>query len=160
MKRKDTEFALVLGDIRSAYNVGAMFRTADAAGVSAIFLTGFSPTPKDRFGRARRDIAKAALGAERTVPWNYIPRQKACLASLKKAGFFLVALEQHERAVSYRRLRVRKKMALIVGNETRGLPEDVIALCDAVIAIPMRGAKESLNVSVAAGIALFQLLRI
>lgn len=152
--------ALILPDIRSAHNVGSIFRTADAAGVGKIYLTGITPAPLDRFGRPRSDIAKAALGAELSVPWEHKARILPLLARLKKAGFVLVAIEQSEDSVDYKKVKIPKgqKTAFIVGNEVEGLPENILARCDSVAEIPMSGTKESLNVSVAAGIALFRIL--
>jgi 23S rRNA (guanosine2251-2'-O)-methyltransferase len=149
---------LILPDIRSAYNVGAIFRTADAAGISKIYLCGITPHPTDKFGRARADIAKAALGAEKNVAWEGKKMLTPLLARLKKDGYTIVAIEQSPEAVDYKKVRLPKKAALLLGSETDGLPKSVLAKCNIVAEIPMRGMKESLNVSVAAGIALFRML--
>lgn len=150
---------LILDDIRSAHNVGAIFRTADAAGVSKIYLTGYTPAPLDRFERPRKDIAKAALGSEKTVPWKSAAIGPL-LRRLKKEGVKIIALEQDKGAVDYKRVRLPEKSALMFGNEVNGLQGSVLRLCDEVAEIPMHGKKESLNVSVAAGIALYRLLRL
>jgi tRNA G18 (ribose-2'-O)-methylase SpoU len=149
---------LILPDIRSAINVGALFRTADAAGVSHIYLTGYTPRPTDSFGRIQKDIAKSALGAQTWIPWAYKKTLAPLLTSLKKDGFTIVALEQDERAVDYRKLKVPTKIAFIVGPEVEGLNKKILDKCDAIVSIPMYGKKESLNVSVAAGVALFRVL--
>lgn len=154
-----TEAILILPDIRSALNVGAIFRTGDAVGISKIYLTGYTPRPTDMFGRIQKDIAKAALGAETWVAWEYKKTLLPLLKSLKKDGFTIVALEQDERAVDYRKLKVPNKIAIMLGPEVAGLDAKTLKECDSIVEIPMHGKKESLNVSVAAGIALFGLLR-
>lgn len=154
MKRQNIA---VLHNIRSLYNVGSMFRTADAAGVTKIYLTGYTPLPVDAFGKVRAEIAKTALGAERTVPWEQKKDIGALLFSLHKQGVYIVGLEQHARAIDYKSVMPEKSWALVAGNEVRGLSEAVLQKCDVIAEIPMRGKKESLNVSVAFGVALFSL---
>lgn len=156
--KTNRETVLLLPDIRSAHNVGSIFRTADAAGVSRIVLVGFTPRPIDKFGRIQKEIAKTALGGEVSVPWKYEKSVTKAIADLKQEGFTIVAIEQSEMSVDYRKFKTKKKVALIVGNEVKGLPKKILNTCDSIIEIPMRGKKESLNVGVAAGIALFQLL--
>lgn len=146
---------LILYNIRSAYNVGSIFRTADAAGVSKIYLIGVTPEPIDRFGRKRRDIEKTALGAEDFIPWEHHKNIKRLIKKLKAEGVYIIALEQSPKSVSYKKVRVRRSIAFIAGNEIRGIPKDVLKQSDVVAEIPMKGKKESLNVSVAVGIALF-----
>jgi 23S rRNA (guanosine2251-2'-O)-methyltransferase len=148
----------ILHNIRSLHNVGSLFRTADAAGVTKIFLTGYTPSPVDVFGRVRMEIAKTALGAEKTVVWKKYSRIDAALKELKKERAVIIALEQNNRAVAYTRMRPRQNFALVVGNEITGLSKTALARCDTVVEIPMRGKKESLNVAVAFGIALFTLI--
>lgn len=148
---------LILHNIRSIHNVGSIFRTADAAGVTRIYLTGYTPTPIDRFGRTRKDFAKVSLGAERSVPWKARKDIFALLQTLKREKVNIIAAEQNANAVDYRRVKVKTPAALIVGNEVAGLSKAVLKRCDTIAEIPMRGRKESLNVSVAAGIVLFQL---
>lgn len=140
------------------YNVGAIFRTADAAGVGKIFLTGYTPAPADVFGKYRKEICKTALGAEKNVPWEKLRYIVVVIDRLKKAKVQIAALEQAENAVDYRKFKPRFPLALVVGNEVKGISRSILERCDKVIEIPMRGKKESLNVSVAAGIALFNLL--
>ncbi|MDP3735462.1 MAG: TrmH family RNA methyltransferase [bacterium] len=146
---------VILHNIRSAYNVGSIFRTAESAGVARIFLTGYTPTPTDRFGRARGDLAKVALGAERMVSWERHVRLAPLLGRLKSEGVALVAVEQAPQAQDYRSFRVCGPTVFIFGNEVRGLSTSALALADTVLEIPMRGRKESLNVAVAAGVVLF-----
>lgn len=148
---------LVLENIRSVHNVGAIFRTADAAGIGKIYLTGYTPTPIDRFGRTRRDIAKAALGAEKSVSWEHVKSANELLTELKGAGFTVVALEQSDKATDYKAVKVPKKTVVVVGSETEGVSKPIIEMADVVAEIPMGGEKESLNVSVATGVFLFRL---
>ncbi len=157
---KINDTIVILYNIRSVYNVGAIFRTADAAGISKIYLVGYTPAPLDRFGRARKDLAKSALGAETTVPWESVKTIAPLLAKLKKNGYEIVALEQDENSIDYKKYKAKKKTALILGEEVRGIPKNILKECDVVIEIPMHGQKESLNVSVATGIALFRILNI
>jgi 23S rRNA (guanosine2251-2'-O)-methyltransferase len=152
---------LILDNIRSTHNVGAIFRTADAVGVSLIYLVGYTPAPVDRFGKMRSDVAKSALGAEQTVPWKQVKSISGLITSLKKKGYCIVALEQSSNSISYtkvKRLVGKKPIALIVGNEVDGVSEKTLTKCDIVMELPMRGIKESLNVSVATGIALYELV--
>jgi tRNA G18 (ribose-2'-O)-methylase SpoU len=161
-----TNVWILLHDIRSVYNVGSIFRTADAFGVSKIYISGYTPAPTDRFGRTRADIAKVALGAETTVPWEVIGTSLAnaiaFIKEMKKTGAKILVVEQDEQSVSFD--LVRKKLSdvseilLILGNEVGGVERGLLDFADIIAEIPMRGKKESLNVSVAAGIALFELV--
>ena len=155
---KPKQCAVVLHNIRSAQNVGAIFRTGDAVGISKIYLTGFTPQPIDRFGRKRGDIAKAALGGELYVAWEHYPKIKTLFKKLKKTGVSLVAVEQAPHALDFAKTRIDKPSAFIFGNEVRGLNHQILKKCDMVVAIPMRGKKESLNISVAVGIILYRFL--
>ncbi|OGI92493.1 hypothetical protein A2933_01140 [Candidatus Nomurabacteria bacterium RIFCSPLOWO2_01_FULL_46_18] len=148
---------VILHNIRSAENVGAMFRTCDAAGVDKIYLTGYTPAPIDRFGRKRKDIAKSALGAEEYVGWEQKKSLPALIAKLKNENFQVIAIEQDESSVDYKKLKPKTKNLFIVGAEVTGIPKSILKLCDVVAEIPMRGKKESLNVSVSLGIALFRI---
>lgn len=154
------ETYLILNDIRSVYNVGAIFRTADAVGITKIYLVNTTPTPLDRFGRVRKDVAKTALGAENTVPWEYLKDISTLLKKLKKEGFYIIAVEQSENSIDYKKVKPFQKTAIIVGNEVDGIPEKILSKCDCVAEVPMKGTKESLNVSVATGIVLFRILNI
>jgi len=153
---------LILDNIRSAHNVGAIFRTADAAGIAKIFLVGTTPCPIDRFGRARREITKTALGAEKTIAWEWRKDFPVLARDLKKNGFKIIGVEQAKKAVDYKKIKLppKTKASFVFGGEVSGIPPAHLKLCDAIAEIPMRGKKESLNVSVAAGIALFRILKI
>ena len=150
------EVAVLLHNIRSTHNVGSIFRTADAAGISRVYLTGYTPTPTDRFGRVRKDIAKTALGAEKFLPWEHHVSASRLITKLKKEGWSIVGVEQDARARDYRAFKPKGNTVFILGNEVLGISKDVRKKCDALIEIPMRGKKESLNVSVAAGIILYK----
>ena len=156
MKNKP-ENIVILHNIRSVENVGAMFRTADAAGVRKIYLTGYTPAPLDRFGRKRKDLAKSALGAEEYVSWESRKSILPLLRKLKKEGYLIIGIEQDKKSVDYRKIKTKEKNAFIVGAEVEGLPKNVLDNCDIIAEIPMKGKKESLNVSVALGIILFSL---
>jgi 23S rRNA (guanosine2251-2'-O)-methyltransferase len=149
---------LILENIRSVHNVGAIFRTADAVGISKIVLVGITPAPIDRFGRARADLAKAALGAEKTMPWQAVATIAEAVESLRAEGFQIISLEQADNSVDYKKVSVADSVAIVVGNEVDGVSKEALALSDIVAEIPMAGDKESLNVSVATGVALFRLL--
>ncbi len=149
MKNK---FYLILPDIRSCHNVGAMFRTADAFGVSKLFLVGYTAQPP------KIQIDKVSLGAEKWMPWESRKDLKRLIKSLKKKGVLIVGLEKSDMSEEIGRLKdwkIDSDIALIVGNEVDGISEDILALCDKVVHIPMYGKKESLNVSVAAGVGMY-----
>src|SRR3989344_1639984 len=151
---------VILHNIRSVENVGAMFRTCDAAGVNKIYLTGYTPAPLDRFGRKRKDLAKCALGAEEFVSWESKKSLSALLRRLKSENFQIIAIEQHKNSADYRRVKLKNKNAFIVGPEVAGISQSILKKCDVIAEIPMHGKKESLNVSVALGIALFRILNL
>jgi len=157
--KKEIDSILILPDIRSAINIGAMFRTADAVGISKIYLTGFTPRPTDKFGRIQKDIAKSALGAETWIPWEYKEKIIPLLNSFKKDGYVIIAIEQDKRAIDYRKIKIFNKVAIIMGPEVFGLDKNILDKCDFIAQIPMHGKKESLNVSVACGVALFRILK-
>ena len=151
------KISLILHNVRSVHNVGSIFRTADAAGVQKIFLTGYTPAPVNRFGGEVSAFTKTSLGAEKAVSWEGRNDPKGVIQHLKKEGVKIVALEQHPEALDYRTAKLSSPVALCVGNEVRGLSSQFLSLADEIIEIPMKGEKESLNVSVATGIALFSL---
>ena len=157
---ENIENILILPDIRSAQNVGAIFRTADAVGISKIFLTGVSPCPIDKFNRIRKDIAKSALGAELTIPWEYKQNLSVLLNKLKKEKYKIIAIEQDKNSIDYKKVKLIDKNVFVVGTEVTGLPKNILKKCNEIAEIPMRGKKESLNVSVATGVALFRILNI
>lgn len=154
---------LILHNIRSAHNVGAIFRSAEGAGIAKIFLTGYTPAPDDQFERANKEIAKTALGAEQMVKWEKTESATDQISKLKKLNYQIVALEQDEKSVDYKKFNPPAgggDVALILGNEVGGIEPEILHICDQIIEIPLRGQKESLNVATAAGIAIFRLLDI
>ncbi len=159
-KSKDNKLYLLLHNIRSVHNVGSLFRTADAAGVTKIFLTGYTPRPIDRFGRPRKELSKVALGGEDSVLWEYHKSPLPLISKLKREGIKVIGLEQDSDSLDYKKYKVKKPILLIVGNEVLGMSKVLIDLCDEIIEIPMKGKKESLNVAVSTGIALFRILNI
>lgn len=154
-------------NIRSLHNVGSIFRTADAAGVKKIFLTGYTGLPIDKFGEVRQEVHKTALGAEKNIEWEYCRDIGKLIKRLRTEDIpplyggmsSVIALEQAEGAIDYRKFKPKFPLVLIVGNEIRGLSKAILQKCDLITEIPMKGKKESLNVSVAAGIALFELTK-
>lgn len=154
------DVAVLLHDIRSTHNVGSIFRTSDALGVTKIYLSGYTPTPTDKFGRARKDIAKVALGAEKSIPWEYVDSPEKLLKKLKAEGYQIVAVEQSADSVDYKKVKIQKPALFLVGNEVGGMDVKTLSLCDVVAEIPMDGEKESLNVSVAFGVALSRMLNL
>ena len=160
MSKTKKEVIVLLHDIRSTHNVGSIFRTSDALGITKIYLSGYTPPPLDRFQKPRKDIAKVALGAEKNIEWEYIENHNVLIKKLKKEGYQVIALEQTSGSIDYKKIKVSYPMLFIVGNEVLGVRKDVIAECDSVVEIPMLGGKESLNVSVAFGVAMFRLLNI
>ena len=144
---------LVLDNIRSAQNVGSIFRTADAVGVVKIYLCGITPKPP------RKDIDKSALGAVDFVEWEYVESARQKAESLKQEGVGIIALEQDKRSLPYAQLATSDKpLALVVGSEIDGVSSEILDIADKIIEIPMNGQKNSLNVSVATGIALYKII--
>jgi tRNA G18 (ribose-2'-O)-methylase SpoU len=154
------EIIVILANIRSTHNVGSIFRTADALGVKQLILSGTTPTPIDRFGRERKDIAKVALGAEKSVRWKYEKDILMAIKKLKKTGYQIIAVEQVENSVDYKKVKVERRAVFIVGEEVKGIAPEILKLADIIAEIPMKGQKESLNVSVAFGVALFRMLNV
>lgn len=146
---------VVLDNVRSAQNVGSFFRTADAFGIERIELCGISSTPPNR------ELHKTALGSELSVAWNYTPTTLECVARLREEGYRIVAVEQIEGAVMLDKFVVERdvKYALIFGNEVDGVADEVADIVDAAIEIPQVGTKHSLNVSVSAGVVMWELFR-
>ncbi len=151
---------ILLHNIRSAHNVGSIFRTADALAVSGIFLSGYTPIPIDKFGRPVKEIAKTALGAEVTIPWEYAKKPDGFLKRMKETRVEIIGIEQDDRAIDYKNYQEKNTeypVLIVVGNEVRGMSKGLRDKCDTLVEIPMYGKKESLNVSVAFGVALFRL---
>ena len=149
---------LILHDIRSAQNVGSLFRTADALGISKIYLSSITPTPIDRFGRARSDVAKTALGSQIFMSWEVYTDITSLINKYKSLDYTIIAIEQSDSSVDYKSISKKDKMLFVLGNEVGGLTKEVLDKVDIVAEIPMAGKKESLNVSVAGGVALFRIL--
>lgn len=150
---------LILHNIRSVLNVGSIFRTADAIGIDKIYLTGYTPTPIDRFGREREDVKKTALGAEKSVEWENVDNVLDLINSLKEQNYEIVSLEQSGNSIDYKEVKdkIGDKIAVVLGNETDGINKEILEKSDFIAEIPMMGEKESLNVSVATGILLYRL---
>lgn len=153
VKKREKIVYVLCDNIRSLYNVGSIFRTADAAGVSKIILGGITGKP------TQAGVIKTALGAEKNVPWEHYKNLSAQVVKLKKAGFFIVALEQSLGSADFRKFKPRFPLALVVGNEVSGVSGAILKKADKIIEIPMRGRKESLNVAVAFGVAIFEILK-
>jgi 23S rRNA (guanosine2251-2'-O)-methyltransferase len=155
---------VILNNIRSSENVGSIFRTADAAGVSKIYLVGYTPAPTDKFGRKNTRLSKAALGAEEFVKWDKLKSLKSASLKVKKKGYKIIGVEQAKNSIYYRKIKTSRLstpvsgLALVFGNEVEGLSKKELELCDLIAEIPMKGKKESLNVAVSAGIILFSLI--
>ena len=152
---KKTPLILVLDDIRSLHNIGSVFRTADAFLIEKIFLCGITATPPNK------EIHKTALGATETVAWEHHENILEVIEKLKKDNVTTLAIEQVESAVFLQNFKVEKnkKYALVFGNEVYGVSQDAVALCDGCIEIPQLGTKHSLNISVSAGIVVWDLFK-
>ncbi|HLD70899.1 MAG TPA: RNA methyltransferase [Negativicutes bacterium] len=146
------EFYVVCDNIRSLENIGSIFRTADAIGVTKIFLCGISGRPP------HQKISKTALGAEKTVPWEYHKQTWRLIGKLKKESIYIVALEQHSNSIDIKKFKHKFPMALVIGNEVKGVSKKALAESDTIIHLPMKGKKESLNVSVAFGVAGYYIM--
>jgi 23S rRNA (guanosine2251-2'-O)-methyltransferase len=144
---------IVLDDVRSAYNVGSIFRTADAFRVSAIYICGISARPP------HKDISKTALGATDSVEWKYYPDVQVAVKSLKDGGYKIYAIEQVDESISLEKFQPEKgaKIAIIFGHEVFGVKEDLFPFIDGCIEIPQFGTKHSFNVAISAGIVLWEL---
>jgi 23S rRNA (guanosine2251-2'-O)-methyltransferase len=153
--RGEIQLSALLDNIRSAWNVGAIFRTADGLGIKKLYLCGITPTPDSE------SVRKTSLSAEETVAWEYSRNALETVNKLKNEGHKFIALEQTNGAVSLTDYRFPNPspFILIVGNEVTGVDPELLDLCDQIIHIPMLGQKCSLNVEVAFGIAVFQLTR-
>lgn len=146
------EIYLMLDNIRSIYNVGAIFRTADAAKIKKLYLCGITATPP------RAEIEKTALKTTEYVPWEYVKNTTQIIQHLKQMGVQTVAVEQTDLSVKYNELKYQKPVAIVVGNEVSGISNEVLSLCSQAIAIPMHGIANSLNVTCALGIVLYNIL--
>lgn len=157
------EIILIAHNIRSTHNVGSIFRTAEGFGVSKIILSGYTPYPKVKNDirlphiseKITSQIHKTALDAEMLVPFEY--SDEPPLLALKQQGYRIVALEQSQSSITLREYTTPEKVALLLGEEVHGITPELLAQVDDIIEIPMHGQKESFNVSVATGIALYAL---
>ncbi len=149
------KFVVILDNIRSAQNVGSIFRTSDASGVDGLYLCGITPTPYPQRGVDR--VSKISLGAEKNVDWEYHDQTWRLIEKLKKEGYKLIALEISDDAIDYKNFSPEFPVALILGNEVRGLDEKILSRADVILSLPMHGSKESLNVSVAFGITAYKI---
>ncbi len=149
---------LILEDIRSSHNVGTFFRTADGAGIQKIFLIGTTPTPINRFGLQNNKISKTALGAEKNIKYEYRQKTKEVIEELKKE-YDVISIENSEKSIKYTEYKKNKPIAFIFGNEVDGISKETLKNTKTHLQIPMLGKKESLNVSVAAGIIIYHFLQ-
>ena len=152
---------VILHNVRSLYNVGSIFRTADAAGVEKIYLAGYTPKPIDEFKRPRKQLTKVSLGAEKYVPWEKVESTSRLIDKLKRDGYKILSVEQNKNSTQYYKLPksyiLNSKFCLVLGSEVNGLSQSILKKSDKILEIPMLGKKESLNVSVAFGIVAYHL---
>jgi len=146
---------VILDSIRSSYNVGSIFRTSDGVMIEKLFLCGYTPHPP------KKEVLKTALGSQDSVAWEYVKNPKEVVRKLKEQGIKICALELTEASIpNYKFGKENFPMAIIVGNEITGVSQDLLDMCDMSIEIPQYGIKQSLNVAVAYGVAIFDLRRI
>lgn len=165
---KKRQVILIVHNIRSCHNVGSILRSADGLGATHVYLTGYTPYPSlssdNRLphiaAKIDRQIQKTALGAQATVAWSHEPDILKLIKQLKARGYTVAALEQTPKSLSLSDFQPSQDIALVVGNEIEGLPPAILELTSPHLQIPMHGRKESLNVSVAASIGLYQLLQV
>jgi 23S rRNA (guanosine2251-2'-O)-methyltransferase len=146
---------VIVDNVRSLYNVGSIFRTSDGAMIEKLILTGFTPYPP------RKEIEKTALGSTKSVPWEYIKHPAETIQKLQRRGYKICCLELTDKSIPYYDIKPQEfPIGLVIGNEITGVSKEVIEMCESAIEIPMFGIKQSLNVAVAYGIAVFELERI
>ena len=154
-KIKKLPVYVILDSIRSAYNVGSIFRTSDGAMITKLFLCGYTPTPENK------EVLKTALGSTESVEWEFVKDAKEVIKALKQSGVHVCALEQTDESRPYYSVTPNDfPLAVVVGNEITGVDQELIDLCDFSIDIPQYGIKQSLNVAVAYGITIFELRKI
>ena len=159
------EIVIIAHDIRSTHNVGSLLRTAEGLGVAKVYLTGYTPYPRQQHderlphlaAKIDTQIAKTALGAENMVDWQHSENIAQVLDALKADGFQIIALEQTPDAVPLPSFASTQKVALVLGREVEGVDPKILSLCDTVVEIPMAGNKESFNVVQAAAMTLYHL---
>ena len=151
--KKKVPIVIILDNVRSAHNVGSVFRTSDAFLIEKIMLCGICPVPP------KNEIRKTALGATESVDWHYFNDSTDCIKGLKEKGYTIISIEQADNAIDLNNYSIEKsrKIALVFGNEVNGVSDKIINLSDSVIEIPQHGTKHSFNVSVSVGIVLWDL---
>jgi len=152
-QRQRMPVVALFDNIRSMFNVGSMFRTADGAWLEEVIICGYTACPP------RKEIAKTALGAEHSVPWRHIPNAVEALRALKKRGYVAVALEHTTQSRSYTQVDYDFPLVFVVGNEGVGIQDDIVKECDFAVELPQYGMKSSMNVAVAFGIMLYEVRR-
>ena len=140
-------------NIRSLYNVGSIFRTSDGANIEKLYLCGYTGYPP------RKEIDKTALGSVDSVPWERVEDPAEVITDLRARGYRIIALEHTDRSIEYDKMEYDYPLLLVLGNEVDGVSDEITALCDMAVEIPMYGLKQSLNVSVAYGIVIYQIVR-
>lgn len=144
------------------HNAGSIFRTADAVGVSKIYLCGITPGPKNKYGRVNEKFVKVSLGAQNYLPWDYCASTTRLLDKLKKGGYKIFAIEQDKKSISLFGSKIfrynKNSIAIVLGSEVKGLSPGILKRADKIIEIPQKGKKESLNVAVAFGVVAYQLV--
>ncbi|MDF1497905.1 MAG: RNA methyltransferase [Patescibacteria group bacterium] len=153
MKKDINKFVVICDSIRSLHNVGSVFRTSDGVGISKVYLCGITGIPDTQ--KHERQISKVALGAQNYILWEYAKQSWRVVEKLKEEGYQIVSLEQTKNSIAYTDYKPEFPIALIVGNEGKGVKKSLLSRSDVVIDIPMKGKKESLNVSVAFGIVAY-----
>ncbi len=151
-EKPHNRFVVLVDNIRSLHNVGAIFRTSDAVHLEHIYLCGITGRPP------RDEIRKTSLGAEESVPWTYVKDAREVVHQLAQEGYQIVALEHTDQSYDYRNAPYRFPLCLIIGNEYLGIQDHLVEICDMAVEIPMHGIKQSLNVSVAFGVMAYELL--
>ena len=168
--RSDREVVVIAHNIRSVQNVGSILRTADCLGVAKVYVSGYTPNLTTRTDGSNlpllphvrdklvRELHRSALGAERVVDWQYRADVSGLIDELRADNYVIVGLEQAPSSISLTEYRPPRRLALLLGEEVHGLTDELIAKCDQLVEIPMFGTKESYNVSVATGIALYHMV--
>lgn len=156
-------FFAILDNLRSAHNVGSIMRTADAVGLEKLYLCGITPTPskvkREWSIHTQKAIQKTALGAEKTTSWEYYPQTWRLIEKLKQEKIKIIAVERTKKSLPYFQWQPKLPLALVFGNEKRGLSEKILQRADLIIEIPMLGKKESLNVSISFAIISYYILQ-
>lgn len=160
------QVSVVAHNIRSSHNIGSIFRTCDGFGVEHLYLSGYSPYPATKndsrlphiADKATSEITKTALGSEKTVAFSHIPHVETIIDAFKKHGYVVVGLEQDTNSIPLPEFEISKKILLVLGEELTGISPELRQKCDYLVEIPMQGTKESFNVSVATGIALYGII--